>query len=81
LRVEIDRERAANLGVSTTDIADALRIMVGGDDRVTRFRDESMNEDYDVQVRSRKGPQRPEISCAALCSPIRTAGWCGWTMS
>ena len=30
LRVEIDRERAANLGVSTTDIADALRIMVGG---------------------------------------------------
>jgi HAE1 family hydrophobic/amphiphilic exporter-1 len=51
LRVEIDRDRAADLGVSTTDIADALRIMVGGDDQVTRFRDESMNEDYDVQVR------------------------------
>ena len=35
LRVEIDRERAANLGVDTEDIATALRIMVGGDDRVT----------------------------------------------
>jgi HAE1 family hydrophobic/amphiphilic exporter-1 len=33
LRVEIDRERAANLGVDTEDIATALRIMVGGDDR------------------------------------------------
>lgn len=62
LRVQIDRDRAANLGVSTTDIADALRIMVGGDDRVTRFRDESMNEDYDVQVRLREVDRNdPEI--------------------
>ena len=51
LRVQIDRDRAANLGVDTQDIANALRIMVGGDTRVTRFRDESMNEDYDVQIR------------------------------
>jgi len=62
LRVEIDRDRAADLGVSTTDIADALRIMVGGDQRVTRFRDESMNEDYDVEVRLREEDRnRPEI--------------------
>ncbi len=43
LRVEIDRERAAKLGVDTADIATAHRIMVGGDDQVTRFRDEQMN--------------------------------------
>jgi HAE1 family hydrophobic/amphiphilic exporter-1 len=62
LRVEIDRDRAADLGVSTTDIADALRIMVGGDQRVTRFRDDSMNEDYDVEVRLREEDRnRPEI--------------------
>lgn len=62
IRVEIARDRAANLGVSTTDIADALRIMVGGDDRVTRFRDEQMNEDYDVQVRLKESDRdRPEI--------------------
>jgi HAE1 family hydrophobic/amphiphilic exporter-1 len=48
IRAEIDRDRAASLGVDTADIANALRIMVGGDDRVTRFRDEAMNEDYDV---------------------------------
>jgi HAE1 family hydrophobic/amphiphilic exporter-1 len=51
LQVRIDRGRAADLEVDTSDIADALRIMVGGDERVSRYRDERMNEDYDVQVR------------------------------
>lgn len=51
LRVEIDRARAADLSVSTRDVAQALRIMVGGEEEVTRFRDPSMNEDYDVQLR------------------------------
>ncbi|HKX63525.1 MAG TPA: efflux RND transporter permease subunit, partial [Verrucomicrobiae bacterium] len=46
LRVEIDRARAARLGVDTEDISDALRIMVGGDQRVSRFRDETVSEDY-----------------------------------
>ena len=36
---------------TTEDIATALRIMVGGDDEVSRFRDSSVNEDYDVQLR------------------------------
>ena len=39
LRVMIDRERAADLGVRTEDIATALRLMVGGDEEVSRFRD------------------------------------------
>ncbi|HKP45990.1 MAG TPA: efflux RND transporter permease subunit, partial [Pyrinomonadaceae bacterium] len=51
LRVEIDRARAADLGVDTSDIATGLRLMVGGEDRASRFRDESVNEDYDVQLR------------------------------
>lgn len=51
LRVQIDRERAADLGVSPRDIGTALRLLVGGEDEVTRFRDPSTNEDYDVQLR------------------------------
>ena len=39
LRVKIDRERAADLGVEARDIASALRLMVGGDQEVSRFRD------------------------------------------
>ena len=51
LRVDIDRERAADLGVSSRDIGTALRLMVGGDTEVSRFRDPATNEDYDVQLR------------------------------
>jgi HAE1 family hydrophobic/amphiphilic exporter-1 len=51
LQVQIDRNRAADLGVSTGDIATALRVMVGGDEEVTRFRDSSVNDDYNVQLR------------------------------
>jgi HAE1 family hydrophobic/amphiphilic exporter-1 len=51
LRAQIDRARAADLGVDTDDIARALRLMVGGDEKVSRFRDPAYNEDYDVQLR------------------------------
>ena len=37
--MEIDRERAADLGVDTSDIATGLRVMVGGDEEASRFRD------------------------------------------
>ncbi|MFN0243491.1 MAG: efflux RND transporter permease subunit [Planctomycetota bacterium] len=51
LRAVIDRDRAADLGVDVADVASALRIMVGGDDRVSRFRDPGIGEDYDVELR------------------------------
>jgi HAE1 family hydrophobic/amphiphilic exporter-1 len=73
LRVQIDRDRAANLGVRISDIADALRVMVGGDERVTRFRDESMNEDYDVQVRLKEEDRNEAELIARLFVP-REAG-------
>jgi len=51
LRVHIDRARAADLGVDSSDVSNALNLMVGGDDQVSRFRDPTVNEDYDVQLR------------------------------
>ena len=62
LRVEIDRARAADLKVDTADIANALRIMVGGDEEVSRFYDASVNENYDVQLRlSEQDRNDPEV--------------------
>jgi hydrophobic/amphiphilic exporter-1 (mainly G- bacteria), HAE1 family len=74
LRVEIDRDRAANLGVDTQDIATALRVMVGGDDRVTRFRDDDMNEDYDVQVRLKETDRNQADVIARLYVPRAGGG-------
>jgi HAE1 family hydrophobic/amphiphilic exporter-1 len=74
LRVEINRARAADLGVDSTDIATALRLMVGGDERVSRFRDEQMNEDYDVQIRLQKGDRSDSATIARLFVPSTKVG-------
>jgi hydrophobic/amphiphilic exporter-1 (mainly G- bacteria), HAE1 family len=66
LRVDIDRTRAADLGVSTDDIASALRLMVGGDQRVSRFHDASVNDDYDVQLRLTNGQRNDSASISRL---------------
>jgi HAE1 family hydrophobic/amphiphilic exporter-1 len=69
LKVEIDRTRAADLGVSTDDIASALRLMVGGDQRVSRFRDAMVNDDYDVQLRLINGARNDAASISRLYVP------------
>ncbi len=51
LHVQIDRERAATLGVDVKEIADTLRIAIGGDDRVSRFLDHKLDDSYDVELR------------------------------
>jgi HAE1 family hydrophobic/amphiphilic exporter-1 len=51
LLVRIDRERAAALGVEVEEIAETLRVSVGGDDRVSRYRDSSVDDAYDVELR------------------------------
>jgi HAE1 family hydrophobic/amphiphilic exporter-1 len=51
MHVEIDRERAAALGVEVQEIAETLRVAVGGDDRVSRYHDPHINDTYDVELR------------------------------
>lgn len=74
LRVEIDRARAAKLGVDTEDIATALRIMVGGDDRVSKFRDPAANDDYDVQLRLDEADRTDPTRIARLYVPRQNGG-------
>lgn len=74
LRVEIDRERAADLGVDTSDIATSLRMMVGGDEEASRFRDASMNEDYDVQLRLMEADRGDPETISRLYVPSSRAG-------
>ena len=73
-RVHVNRERAAALGVSVEDIAIALRIMVGGDDRVSRFRDASVGDDYDVQLRLAEGKRNDREAITRLYVPRRGGG-------
>jgi HAE1 family hydrophobic/amphiphilic exporter-1 len=72
LRARVDRERAADLGVRTEDIATALRLMVGGDERVSRYRDANTNENYEVQLRLSEG-DRDQVSAIRRLMVPRSA--------
>jgi HAE1 family hydrophobic/amphiphilic exporter-1 len=74
LRVLIDRERAADLGVDTSDIATSLRLMVGGEEEASRFRDEKINEDYDVQLRLTEADRRDVGTISRLYVPSSRSG-------
>ncbi len=51
LLAHLNRERAAALGVDAREIAETLRVAVGGDDRVSRYYDEKLDDAYDVELR------------------------------
>ena len=74
LRVHINRDRTADLGVDTADISTALRLMVGGDDRVSRFRDPSVNEDYDVELRLSEPDRKDTATISRLYVPSSRGG-------
>ncbi len=62
LRVRIDRERAADLGVQARDLGTALRLLVGGAEEVSRFRDPQTGETYDVRMRlEQRDRSSPEL--------------------
>jgi HAE1 family hydrophobic/amphiphilic exporter-1 len=72
LRLQIDRHRAADLNTDVQNIASAMRIMVGGDDKVSRFHDASVNEDYDVGLRLAEGSRNDLDTISRLYVPSRT---------
>jgi HAE1 family hydrophobic/amphiphilic exporter-1 len=74
LRVRIDRMRAADLGVDARDIGTALSVMVGGDDQVTRFHDNDVNEDYDVELRLTQGRRNNDTDIEKLYLPRKGGG-------
>jgi HAE1 family hydrophobic/amphiphilic exporter-1 len=71
LRLQIDRQRAADLNADVQTIASAMRLMVGGDERVSRFHDPGANEDYDVQLRLAQGFRNDPDTISRLYVPAK----------
>ena len=74
LRVSIDRDQAADLGVDASDISNSLRLMVGGDDEVSRFRDDKLAEDYDVEIRLAGADRNSQRTVSKLYVPSKKVG-------
>jgi hydrophobic/amphiphilic exporter-1 (mainly G- bacteria), HAE1 family len=69
--VFIDRPRAADLGVSVVQTAEALRLLVDGD-KVSAY--EEKGEQYDVRVRAEKDYRADAVGLEMLTVPSPVAG-------
>ncbi len=63
MRVRVDRERAADLGLDVTEVGESLRAAVDGE-VVTQFR--SRNREYDVRVRLPRDQVRDQDTLSSL---------------
>jgi HAE1 family hydrophobic/amphiphilic exporter-1 len=60
LQVAVDRQRASDLGVRATDIGNALRLMIAGEDQISTYKEE--DEQYDVTLQLLPEQQKnPEV--------------------
>jgi HAE1 family hydrophobic/amphiphilic exporter-1 len=71
LSVHIDRPKAADLGVSIADAAEALRLLVGGD-QVTTYNESG--EQYEVHLRARAEQRSTERAVGSLTVPSSRLG-------
>jgi multidrug efflux pump subunit AcrB len=71
VRVTVDRDRAANLGVSIADIANTLQLLVGGL-KVSTFQEGG--EDYDIDARADRVFRSNPDALALMTVPTRTGG-------
>jgi HAE1 family hydrophobic/amphiphilic exporter-1 len=71
LSVMLNRPKAADLGVQVSDIAGALRLLVGGD-QVTTYNEGG--EQYEVHLRARAEDRTSELGISALTVPSTRLG-------
>ena len=72
VRVAVDRQRAADLGVRVSDLANALRLMVSGEDEITSFREDG--ERYPVKMRVREDQRNDVDAVGGLTVLSRNGG-------
>jgi len=71
LSIQVDRPKAADLGVQISDAAEALRLLVGGD-QVTTYNEGS--EQYEVHLRALAANRSTEAAVGALTVPSSRLG-------
>src|SRR5256712_939962 len=71
LSVQVDRPKAADLGVQIGDAAEALRLLVGGD-QVTNYNEGG--EQYEVHLRARAENRATEAAISGLTVPSSRLG-------
>ena len=70
LQINIDRQRAADLGVQAADVASAVRLMLSGTDQISTYKEG--DEQYDVTLQLLPEQQRnPEILSRVMIPSLK----------
>jgi HAE1 family hydrophobic/amphiphilic exporter-1 len=72
VRVNINRDKAADLGVSVAAVANAMRTLVGGDSQVTTYKEG--DDRYDVELRVSKEFRNSKSAMEQLYVPSSSLG-------
>jgi len=72
LQVHIDRQKASDLGVRAADVANSVRLMVAGTDRISTYKEGA--EQYDVTMQLLPEQQRDQRVLARLMIPSVKVG-------
>ena len=72
MHIEIEREKAADLGVSVADISDAIRLLVSGTAPITKFKEG--DELYEVRLRVKPEQRMNAASLGSLMVPSASGG-------
>lgn len=70
IHVAVDRARAADLGVRMSTVGGLLRLMVAGEDEISRYREGT--EQYPVKIRVREDQRRDISAISKLTVPSST---------
>ncbi len=71
VRVAVNREIAANLGVNVVDVANSLQLLIGGL-KISTFQD--LGEDYDVRARAEKAYRDDLAGLSQMTVPSTNGG-------
>ena len=66
IRVYIDRDKAADLGVDIATVAETINFLIGGEVDVTKFKDETKGRRYDVRMRLNPGDRKDPVDIGRL---------------
>ena len=72
LEVQIDRQRASDLGVRAADLGNALRLMIAGEDQITTYKEG--DEQYDVTLQLIPEQQKNPETLGRLMIPSSKNG-------
>src|SRR5437870_3982427 len=72
LQIQIDRQRASELGVRAGDVATAVRLMIAGEDEISTYKE--ADEQYEVTMQLLPEQQKDPLVLARLMIPSTKVG-------